>query len=120
MSPAFERPRTKLLNLLTRLWLGCTPSAYSFCNLDAHPLAAYSQLDRALAVFGPRRASKYLKVLLFTGRPIAIGEPGKSNDQMMKRNQLELATGALIVFAIAVFPVLSVAGFALCACGGLQ
>ena len=30
-------------NLLTGLWLNDAPSAYSFCNLDLHPITAYSQ-----------------------------------------------------------------------------
>jgi hypothetical protein len=35
----------RLPNLLTALWLKSVPSAYSFCNLDLHPIRAYSHFD---------------------------------------------------------------------------
>lgn len=33
-------------NLLASLWLKDTPCAYSFCNLDLHPIASYSKRTR--------------------------------------------------------------------------
>src|SRR5450755_66713 len=45
--------RRTFLKLLTGLWLKKTPSAYSFCNLDLHPVTAYSHLNRCSCCFRP-------------------------------------------------------------------
>jgi len=50
-------------------------SAYSFCNLDARPITAYSHWNSAFIGFGPRRASKYLKVPIFTPSELRCTNP---------------------------------------------
>src|SRR5467141_874447 len=40
-SPNYEKNILKIFaNLLSSLWLNDAPSAYSFCNLDLHPITA--------------------------------------------------------------------------------
>lgn len=51
-----------VFKLLTGLPLSGLPSAYSFCNLELHAIAAYSGWNRGFQVFGPLRASNVLKV----------------------------------------------------------
>src|SRR5271165_6912401 len=90
LSRSPRRYPTELPNLLTGLWLKDAPSTCSFCNLEAHPITAYSQWDRVLSGF----------------RPLACIEVLEGSDihrAMTVRSQFGKAPSgfALILFAIA-------------------
>jgi hypothetical protein len=77
MDPSPRCFPAKIPKLLTGLRLNDAPYAYSFCNLDLQPLTPTVECTGLLSVFGPRRASKYLKVPELTGHRNKICEPGE-------------------------------------------
>jgi Ca-activated chloride channel family protein len=99
-------------NLLTGLCLKKAPFAYSFCNLDLHPITAYIRLNRVFAVFGPRRASNQLEVPYSQASELRFTNLGTNTYLMTKDNKFGQTASRLALFVFAIAVALSIAACA--------